>query len=57
MYVDASFEPTGFLGLGGVLYSLSSTGKCLGFFSEKVDDDLLSRVLAENQETAIQELC
>ena len=34
----------------------ASTGECLGFFSEKVDDDLLSRILAEDQKTVIQEL-
>ena len=54
IYVDASFEPNGFSGLGGVMYA--STGECLGFFSEKVDDDLLSRILAEDQKTVIQEL-
>lgn len=54
IHVDASFEPTRFSGLRGVMYS--STGECLGFFSEKADDDFLSKIFVENQETVIQEL-
>lgn len=55
IYVDASFEPSGYSGLGGVMYA--STGECLGFLSEKVDDGLLSGILAEDhQKTVIQEL-
>eukprot|EP00435_Cladocopium_sp_Y103_P060970 s205_g22.t1 len=54
VYVDASFESTGYSGVGGVLYS--SEGKCLGCFSEQVDASLMSLILKEGQETAIQEL-
>eukprot|EP00435_Cladocopium_sp_Y103_P073576 s203_g44.t1 len=54
VYVDASFEPGGYCGLGGVIYS--SAGKCLAFFSERVDDELLSAIMQDGQETAIQEL-
>jgi hypothetical protein len=35
LYVDASFEPEGFSGIGGVL--LDSNGVCLGCFCEPVD--------------------
>eukprot|EP00435_Cladocopium_sp_Y103_P060244 s575_g22.t1 len=54
LYVDASFEPEGFSGVGGVLYD--SFGKCLGFFSEEVDQCLMSEVMQEGQKTVIQEL-
>eukprot|EP00435_Cladocopium_sp_Y103_P045778 s2261_g13.t1 len=54
LYVDASFEPDGFSGIGGVLYA--SCGKCLGFFSEEVDHSLMSDVMQDGQKTAIQEL-
>eukprot|EP00435_Cladocopium_sp_Y103_P073792 s107_g45.t1 len=54
VYVDASFESTGYSGVGGVIYS--SEGKCLGCFSEQVDASLMGLILKEGQETAIQEL-
>eukprot|EP00435_Cladocopium_sp_Y103_P068545 s153_g31.t1 len=54
LYVDASFEPNGFSGIGGVLYA--SCGKCLSFFSEEVDHNLMSDVMQAGQKTAIQEL-
>ena len=55
VYVDASFEPSGFSGAGGLIFS--SDGKCLGgFFSEPIDDDLLTEIMSDDQETAIQEL-
>lgn len=54
VYVDASFEPSGFSGAGGLIFC--SDGKCLGFFSEPMDDDLLTKIMSDDQETAIQEL-
>ena len=54
LFVDASFEPDGHSGIGGVLYD--STGHCLGFFSEKMDKDLLTTLMEDNQKTAIFEL-
>ena len=38
VYVDVSFETNSFSGLGVVMYS--SSGECLGFFSERADSDL-----------------
>ena len=54
VYVDASYESSGYSGVGGVIYS--STGECLSLFSEKVDRVLLEKIMHEGQETAIQEL-
>lgn len=55
IYVDASFNPNGYCGVGGVAYS--SSGECLGFFSEVVKADALNLIMMKTgQETAIQEL-
>ena len=54
IYVDASFEPDGFSGIGGLV--LSSDGKCLCFFSEPIGTSLLKQIMSSDQETAIQEL-
>lgn len=52
--VDASFEPEGSTGIGGLC--LSSFGKVLGFFSGQIPDELLDLLREEDQETAIFEL-
>ena len=54
LYVDASFDPQGFCGIGGVCYD--SQGEALGFFSEEVPPELLSLLLTGDTETAILEL-
>ena len=54
MYVDASFEPGGFSGIGGIL--LDPYGQCLGCFSEAVDKTLLDSIMEADQCTAIMEL-
>jgi len=54
IYVDAAYEPSGFSGVGGMV--LNSQGKCLGYFSEEVQCDLISKIKREDQETVIFEL-
>ena len=54
IYVDASFEPEGFSGVGGVLFN--KEGVSMGCFSEQVDGSLLTAIMTEDQETAILEL-
>ena len=43
LYVDASYEPDGRSGLGGALFD--STGACIGYFSERVDQHLLDSLM------------
>jgi ribonuclease HI len=54
MYVDASFEPNGFCGVGGILFS--EDGKAIGFSSEQVGPETMAAILQRGRETAIQEL-
>ena len=54
VYVDASFEPSGYSGLGGLV--LDSAGNCLDFFSEEVTEALTSRIKRDDQQTIIFEL-
>ena len=54
LYVDASFEPGGHSGLGGVLYNCNR--ECIGCFSEKVGQNLLDALMEADQKTAIFEL-
>ena len=54
LYVDASFEPSGYSGVGGLL--LDSEGSCRGCFSEVVSKDLLEAMMKPNQKTPIMEL-
>ena len=54
LYVDASFEPDGFSGVGGLL--LAPSGTCIGCFSEVVTKDLLKALMRPDQETPIMEL-
>lgn len=54
LYVDASYEPEGFSGLGGLC--VDSSGKVMGFFSEAVPKELLQLIKHGDKETAIQEL-
>ena len=54
LYVDASYEQGEKGGVGGVLYD--SQGNCLGFFSEPVSSELVSKIKRADQETIIFEL-
>ena len=54
IYVDASFEPEVYSGIGGVIYD--AAGSLLGFFSEKVPDETLKQLTNLGQKTVIQEL-
>ena len=54
LYVDASFEPGGYSGIGGIL--LDPYGMCVGCFSEVVDQPLLSAIMRPDQKTPIMEL-
>ena len=54
VYVDASFDEDGYSGVGGVAYD--EYGIMLGFFSEKVSDDLIKSIKEKGQVTIIQEL-
>lgn len=54
MYVDASFELDGYSGVGGFL--IDHQGRCIGFFSERVESSLLESLMEQGQKTAIMEL-
>ena len=53
LYVDASFEPDGYSGIGGILYD---GGKVIPCFSEKVDGELIEETEQDGQKTVIQKL-
>lgn len=53
IYVDASYEPNGFSGIGGVC--VDSPGTVLGFFSEETPPELLEVIKTGDKETAILE--
>lgn len=54
LFVDASFDPEVFSGIGGVLFD--SSGTCTGCFSERDDTTLLQSLMKPEQQTAILEL-
>ena len=54
LYGDASFEPSGHSGVGGVLYD--SVGSCLACFNENVSGELLKSLSRPEQKTAMFEL-
>ena len=54
IYVDASYDPEGYSGVGGVLYD--SSGQTCFFFSEKLSCDFLSSIKKAEQKNMIQEL-
>ena len=54
LFVDASFDPEVFSGIGGVLFD--SSGTCAGCFSERVDTTLLQSLMKPEQQTTILEL-
>eukprot|EP00435_Cladocopium_sp_Y103_P070288 s2538_g35.t1 len=54
IYVDASFEASGYSGVGGLC--VSSCGEVVGFFNERVPDELLLLLQGSSKETAILEL-
>ena len=54
IYVDASFDYSGYSGLGGLIVNTSE--ERLSFFSTEVDKKLLDNIMAKGQKTVIQEL-
>ena len=54
LYVDASFDPSGYSGAGGALFD--SAGTCIGSFSEPISLELLDDIMREDQERIILEL-
>ena len=54
IYVDASFNYSGFSGLGGMLVNMSE--KVISFFSARVSTITLDDILSKGQKTVIQEL-
>jgi ribonuclease HI len=54
VYVDASFDPDGYSGVGGIAYN--SDGSTLAFFSEEIDRHFIQEVMEADQKTIIQEL-
>ena len=54
IYVDASFDPDSFCGVGGAIYN--SSGNPLAFFSEEVHRSFIEEAMAPDQKTMIQEL-
>eukprot|EP00438_Fugacium_kawagutii_P021719 Skav221916 [mRNA] locus=scaffold3084:135765:137671:- [translate_table: standard] len=54
IHVDASFEPGGYSGIGGLC--VNSDGSAISFFSEEVPPDLLHLVERGSKETIVLEL-
>jgi hypothetical protein len=54
-YVDASFDDTGYSGVGGELFDCNSTVPYF-FFREKIDQVFVDIIKAADQETIIREL-
>ena len=54
VYVDASYDPEGYSGVGGVFYD--SSGQSCFFFSERVSAEFLLSVKKTGQKNMIQEL-
>eukprot|EP00438_Fugacium_kawagutii_P001422 Skav211637 [mRNA] locus=scaffold3476:7948:11312:+ [translate_table: standard] len=54
IYVDASFEPGGYSGIGGLC--VNSDGSVISFFSEEVPPDLLCLIEKGSKETIILKL-
>ena len=54
IYVDASFDYSGYSGLGGMLADMSE--KVISLFSERVDTATLDEIMSKGQKTVIQEL-
>ena len=54
IYVDASFDDSGYSGLGGLIVNMSKDR--LSFFSTEVDRRSLDDIIAKGQRTVIQEL-
>ena len=54
VYVDASFEEAGYLGVGGALFN--SSGHLINFFSEPLEVTFLEKVKRSNQKNVIQEM-
>ena len=54
IYVDASFDPGKYCGVGGALYD--SSGRVLAFFSEEIPESFIREAMAPDQKTMIQEL-
>ena len=54
LYFDASFEPEGYSGLGGVMFS--SEGDVLGVLSEEVPSEVIKVLQGCGDQTIIQQL-
>ena len=54
IYVDASFDPGNYSGVGGNAYA--SDGTVLGFFSEEINKSFIFAAMSTDQQTMIQEL-
>ena len=54
IYVDASFDSSGYSGLGGLIVNMAKDR--LSFFSTEVDRRSLGDIMAKGQRTVIQEL-
>lgn len=54
IYVDASFDPEGYSGVGGLI--LDHAGQCLGCSSEEVPPELVAKLKKDEQKTVIFEL-
>jgi len=54
IYVDASFDPDNYSGVGGTAYA--SDGTVLGFFSEEISKSFILAAMSTDQQTMIQEL-
>lgn len=54
IYVDASFGPGGFSGIGGLC--IDSSGEIVGFFSKEVPKKFLDLIQDGDKDTAILEL-
>ena len=54
IYVDASFEPNSFSGVGGII--LDAKGRCLKCFSSRVEPNVLAAIMTPDQKTPILEL-
>ena len=54
VYVDASYDPEGYSGVGGIFYD--STGQSCFFFSEQVSSEFLLSIRKSEQKNMIQEL-
>lgn len=53
VYVDSSFEPSGFSGVGGLC--VDSSGEVIGFFSEEIGKEPIELIQVGGNKTAVLE--